>query len=398
MKKLQLFKAIGLMSGTSMDGIDAAWIETDGLFNVRFLGSFSVAHEASFYAEMKAAEGAMKEIVKNKQFLSLPSMQLMTQKIDCLHARAVKGLCEKYHLKTSDIDVVGYHGQTLYHQPTQRITVQIGNPQHLSNYLMMPVVGEVRQQDVQLGGQGAPVAPIYHQALVVRDNLWPAAVINCGGITNITGVTGKEISDLLGFDTGPGNGLLDRWVNSKTDGKESMDRDGQYALAGRVHENVLSDLYRESCLIQGKNYYEQMPPKSLDIRDFHWTPSLNALSLEDGCATLAVFTAQQIVNALQFISPTMNHIILVGGGWHHPLILHTLKENIAQRYGTQIRVVRGEDVGWRSQYLEAELMAFLAVRRLKNWPITFPLTTGVPRPLVGGEIFYPQKSNIAAYL
>lgn len=389
MKNLPLFKAIGLMSGTSMDAVDVAWIETDGFFYVRSLGSFSVAHENSLYQEMKFIEATMKDRVKDKSFFSLQSVKNAEQKIDLLHARAVWGLCQKYDIIADNVDVVGYHGQTVYHKPADRLSIQMGNPQYLANQLHMPVMGNVRQNDIQSGGQGAPVAPIYHQALAVRDALFPAAVINCGGISNITAIEGKEESALSGFDVGPGNGLLDRWVNEKTQGKEWMDRDGRYALAGKVNEGVLKDLYAESCVKNGLNYYEQKPPKSLDIRDFSWTSSFNHLSLEDGCATLAVFTAQCIVDGLKFISKNIKHVILVGGGWHHPLILKTLKNMINAQYGESVQVVCGDEINWSSQYLEAELMAYLAVRRLNNQPITFPMTTGVPSPVIGGDVFYP---------
>lgn len=380
-KKIQ---ALGLMSGTSMDGIDAAWIETDGAFYVRSLGGFSMPYDANFYREMRAMEASMtfvqpvtKEMTKQRH--------AMHEKIDTLHARAVIGLCEKYALKPKEIAIVGYHGQTMYHQPAEKCSIQMGDPCNLSRYLNIPVMGHVRQQDIALGGQGAPVAPIYHQALVIRDNLAPAAVINCGGIANITGITGNSVSDLMGFDVGPGNALLDRWVYEKTQGKASMDKDGQYALAGKVHPAVLKELHAFSCIKYQHNYYQLPPPKSLDLRDMHWTPSLAQLSLEDGCATLAVFTAECIIEALRWISnvKALRHIILVGGGWHHPVILQHLQTHV------DAHCVRGDDVGWSSQYLEAELMAFLAVRRLKNLPITFPMTTGVVSPMIGGEIFYP---------
>lgn len=394
MKKL--FKAIGLMSGTSMDGIDVAWIETDGLFSVNTLGTFSVPHDAHFYSEMKLLEKSMKELVLRDDFLSLPSIQQIIQRIDFLHARAVLGLCEKYHIPAEERGIVGYHGQTVYHQPAKGLSVQLGNPQHLSQLLNIPVVGNIRQHDLQQGGQGAPVAPIYHQALAIRDNLAPAAIINCGGITNVTLVSGKETSELMGFDIGPGNGLLDRWVHEKTLGKESMDKGGRYALNGKVCPIVLNELYMQSCLINGINYYEQKPPKSLDIRDFHWTSSLSKLSLEDGCATLAAFTVRCILKAFQWLKAPLRHVILVGGGWHNPFILKMLKEEILKHHGDVIKVVRGDEVEWSPQYLEAELMAYLAVRRLNNAPITFPKTTGVSQPLVGGDIFYPSVQAIAS--
>lgn len=386
----ETFKALGLMSGTSMDGIDVALIETDGFFHVRQLASFSASHDSVFYAQMKTIENTMKKIVKNKDFLLSPFIQKITQEVDCLHTRAVLGLCKKYDLTLSDIDIIGYHGQTVYHRPEEKLTVQIGNPKILSHQLKIPVMGHVRLKDIQMGGQGAPVAPIYHQALIIQNKLSPALVINCGGISNISVVLGEKTTDLSGFDMGPGNGLLDRWVNKKTEGRECMDKDGKYALKGQIHPEIIDDLFRESCIKNQENYYEQKPPKSLNIRDFSWPKSLELLSLEDGCATLAAFTAYSIVDAFQYISGTFQNVILAGGGWHHPVILGELKDAILKKYGQSIRIVTADEIGWSSQYLEAELMAYLAVRCIKNLPITFPATTGVSEPLTGGEIFCPE--------
>ncbi len=386
MKSLKLYKAIGLMSGTSMDGIDVAWIETDGLFHVRLLGGFSMTYTPDFYAEMKNIEREIKEAKHNEISVS----EAIIQKIDNYHIQAILALCEKHTINPKEIDIIGYHGQTVCHRPEIGISIQLGNPEYLAKTLKMPVMGNVRQNDLKLGGQGAPVAPIYHQALVIRDNLAPAAVINCGGISNVTMVTGKENSELFGYDAGPGNGLLDRWVNLKTQGQESMDTDGRYALAGKVHDDLISDLYENSCIKNHENYYQKTPPKSLDIRDFHWTESFEKLSLEDGCATLAVFTAYCIVESLKFFQITLKNIILVGGGWHHPVILQTLKEKVSEYYkpiNKSINIVRSDEIHWSSQYLEAELMAFLGVRRLKELPATFPMTTGVPYPVISGDIF-----------
>lgn len=385
-----LYQAIGLMSGTSMDAIDAALIETDGYFNVRSLGGFSIPHDPEFYAKMKAIEKrgeGVNEIVS-------PEIQAIIRILDDQHAEAVLGLLEHLeHESSKKVTIIGYHGQTIYHQPAQKKTVQWGNPQYLADRLKIPVMGDVRQNDVQHGGQGAPIAPIYHQALAVRDNLLPAVVINCGGIANVTGILGKTSSDLVGFDAGPGNGLLDRWVYEKTKGKESMDKNGQYALKGQVNEALLKALFTISCEQNGINFYKKKPPKSLDIRDFHWPEAFSALSLEDGCATLAFFTAQCIVEAFQWVTTStspIRHVVLVGGGWHNPFIKKTLQQFIEKKYGTSIHMATGDDMGWSTQYLEAELMAFLAVRCLNHQPITFPTTTGVPYSLIGGKIFTPN--------
>jgi len=388
MKQIELyldnFQSIGLMSGTSMDGVDAAWIETDGLFHVKSRGYFSIKYDASFYEMLKKAE---REARENRSLLGLEGV---VRKIDQWHAKAVRGLLEKKSDDSGPIQVIGYHGQTLYHEPQKKITLQAGEPQMLADDLQIAVVGHIRHNDIIHGGQGAPIAPIYHQALAVRDNLLPAAVINCGGIANMTIITGKTGHELSGFDTGPGNGLLDRWVREKTKGQERMDKDGRYALAGKISRSVLEILKHYSCLKNNQNYYEQKPPKSLDIGDFYWIPELQSLSLEDGCATLAAFTAERIVDSFKFVEEPIRNVILAGGGWFNPVILASLKQGLFEKYGDALHIVCGDEVGWSQQYLEAELMAYLAVRRLKNQPITFPSTTGAAKPVVGGEIFYPH--------
>lgn len=387
MKSLKTYKAIGLMSGTSMDGIDAAWIETDGLNVVSSLGGFSIKYTPSFYKKMKAMEHRIKANVSE---VSSSDTATIIRQIDDLHIQAIVCLCEKYHINKKEIACVGYHGQTVFHQPLNGISIQLGSPQYLTNQLDMPVMGNVRQNDIKLGGQGAPIAPIYHQALVNRDHLAPAAVINCGGISNVSLILGEETSELYGFDAGPGNGLLDRWVNKKTLGKEQMDKDGKYALAGKVNPVVLAELKNTSCIVNGINYYTKIPPKSLDIRDFNWLPSFEQLSLEDGCATLATFTAQCVIEAIYNFCPSkqpLKNIILVGGGWHHPVILMTLKAQMDKI----VNIRYGDDFGWSAQYLEAELMAYTGVRCLMQLPITFPTTTAVSFPTIGGNIFYPEK-------
>jgi anhydro-N-acetylmuramic acid kinase len=239
---------------------------------------------------------------------------------------------------------------------------------------------------VAAGGQGAPFAPLYHQALAVRDHKLPVAVVNCGGIANITIIQDADESGLLAFDTGPGNGLIDRLIRQRTQGREGMDRDGHYGLQGKVCEKTLAALFAKSLMQEGKNYFELSPPKALDIGDMVLIPELETLSLEDACATLEVFTAESIVRSLKLVNiPIPQHWILAGGGWHNPVILRELKS----RLGSGIQVMTADEAGWNSQAMEAQIFAYLAVRSLEKKPLSLPGTTRVPAPMTGGELYLP---------
>ncbi len=198
-----------------------------------------------------------------------------------LHALAVKNLLKAQKIQPSQIDVIGYHGQTLFHNPSKKISIIVGNGQQLADELGIMVVNDFRSRDIEAGGQGAPFAPLYHYALAVRDNKLPIAVVNCGGISNISLILNRQEENVLGFDTGPGNALTDRLVRQRTQGKENMDKDGQYGKGGRVDKTVLALLSEKAILKSGQNYLEQIPPKSLDYNDRTLIPELDVPSLED---------------------------------------------------------------------------------------------------------------------
>ncbi|MFZ4077044.1 MAG: anhydro-N-acetylmuramic acid kinase, partial [Legionellaceae bacterium] len=254
--------SLGLMSGTSMDGIDAALIETDGLHQINAIEHLHVPYNQHTKQLLKSAERAMHAAQGNlaqaktnfprslKDYLSQELLITTPQTHDTtfddvitlsthLHETAVRQLLEHTKIQSDDIDVIGYHGQTLFHQPKARITYQMGNAHQLAHRLQIPVVYDIRQNDIQHGGQGAPFAPLYHQALAVRDHHLPLVVLNCGGLANMSLILGDSLDDLIGFDTGPGNGLMDAFIKKKTQGRETMDRDGHYGLQGTVQEPIL---------------------------------------------------------------------------------------------------------------------------------------------------------------
>ena len=425
--------SIGLMSGTSMDGIDAALLATDGSAEmIQDLGDTSLPYDPAFKILLKAAEYCVRKHRGNMpqahahywqdlhdylkielkisaaeipaQITSLiaylhgpiPTQPLITldeiiQHSTRLHGIVVKNLLAKTGLPTQQVDVVGYHGQTLFHQPAQKTSIIIGDGQALANFLGITVVNDFRSRDIEAGGQGAPLAPLYHQALAIRDQKIPVIVANCGGIANITVVNSANELDLIAFDTGPGNGLIDRLVRQRTQGKACMDVDGQYGSRGQINADILTALYARCIIKDQQNYFAMQPPKSLDIGDLTLIPELDALSLEDACATLEAFTADMIVKSLDFVAVDLpRHWILAGGGWHNPVICRELRQRLQRRLNTVPLIQTADQAGWNnSQAMEAQIFAYLAVRSLQGKPLSMPGTTRAPTPLSGGKVYFP---------
>ncbi len=411
------------MSGTSMDGIEAALLETDGTPAVlKTLGHISLNYDPEFRILLKSAENAVKECqgnlaeakiyyeevsanyLKKAYFIyghnnhSVMSFDEVIEHSTKLHAIAVKSLLKAQKIEPHQIDVIGYHGQTLFHNPAKKISVIVGDGQQLANDLGIQVVNDFRSRDIEAGGQGAPFAPLYHYALAIRDNQFPIAVVNCGGISNISLILNNDEESVIGFDTGPGNALIDRLVRRRTDGQENMDKDGQYGRQGRVDSKVLALLSEKAIVKSGQNYLQKSPPKSLDYNDMKLIPELDALSLEDACATLEAFTAETIVNSLDLLDSidlpdhtfTLPKLwILAGGGWRNPMIVQELRNRLWAKFGRTVKIASADEIGWSSQAMEAQIFAYFAVRSLQNKPLTVPRTTGVPRPMSGGTLYSP---------
>lgn len=415
-----------------MDGIDASLLETDGSENlIKELGDTSIAYAPEFKMLLKAAEYTIRNCIGDMQRAQSTYSQWLTdyltnelnitdvkntikklttylyghahgaqhirledivQHSTQLHRDVVKKLLKETGYTPQQIDVVGYHGQTMFHRPSIKVSVVIGNGQYLADELGITVVNEFRHRDVAAGGQGAPFAPLYHQALAMRDKKIPVAVVNCGGIANMTIISSTNESDLVAFDTGPGNGLIDRLVRQRTHGQENMDTDGHHGKQGVVHQPTFNALYEKSIVNEGKNYFLEKPPKSLDIGDLTLIPELELLSIEDACATLEAFTADTIVSSLKFL-PTQPppHWVLAGGGWYNPIIRRELNDRLVNQVGRHVNILTADKVGWNSQAMEAQLFAYHAVRSLKNKPLSLPGTTRVPMPLSGGHAYVPSS-------
>lgn len=360
-------RAIGLMSGTSMDGVDVALLDTDG-------EAISAFGPTSYRAYAEDERALLREALKEGATLAdrasrTPLLAKAEALITRAHAEAVELFLEKNGLARADVDVIGFHGQTVLHRPDIGLTVQIGDGVALRQRLGIPVVYDLRQADVAAGGQGAPLVPVFHRALAAQKALpRPLAVVNIGGVANVT-LIGRG-DELLAFDTGPGNALVDDWMAARTAGR--MDAGGAAAARGRADEALLAWLLVHP-------FFAKPPPKSLDRNAFAFSV-VGTVATEDGAATLTAFTARSIARAADFVRERPALWIVCGGGAKNPELLRLLAE------ASRAEVRTGEDVGWSSDFLEAQAFAFLAVRSLKGLPLTFPSTTGVREPVTGGVV------------
>jgi anhydro-N-acetylmuramic acid kinase len=362
----KLMRAIGLMSGTSMDGIDVALIETDGLNRVHRGPSDTEPYDAQFRTALAGAISGMRGSAGRgdpKSYFADIARDLTER-----HAAVVERFLQQHHLTSADIEVIGFHGHTVLHEPQRRRTVQIGDGRLLAQRTGINVIYELRANDVESGGQGAPLAPVYHRALTARLPDRPITVLNIGGVANVTWIGGD--GSLIAFDTGPGNALIDDWMLRHRG--VARDADGAVAAGGQVHEGILRELLRHS-------YFGARPPKSLD-RNAFGVGLLEELSPADGAATLTAFTAATIARAREHFPEQPQLWIVCGGGRRN----RTLMAMIAER--VEAAVAPAEAAGFDGDSVEAEAWAYLAVRSLKLLPISFPGTTGVAEPMTGGVL------------
>lgn len=372
--------AIGLMTGSSMDGIDGVILETDGRYFAKHIESASLEYNAAFKIKLRELELR----VRATKGLVPAAGQELIDELTLLHAHIVHELLRKASLTASQIAVIGFHGQNLYHHPAERVTVQVGNSALLAKKTKISVVNNFRQNDVMHGGQGAPFAPIYHQVLATQSALFPMIFVNCGGIANISFVAGPKPEQLFGFDVGPGNVLIDLYVRQYTKNTEFMDLGGLYGSNGVVNQELLATLEKDS--LPGE-FFSKAPPKSLDSKDFLLPEVIWSLKFEDACATLEAFTAKMIVASLKLVDGTVEskYCALAGGGWHNATIKKYFIEYLNNHCCNQVLIKTADEYGWNSQFMEAELFAYLAVRHLQKLPLSVQNVTGVKEPCLGGD-------------
>ncbi len=369
--------SVGLMTGTVLDGnIDVALIKTDGESIYEFGPWALVPYPESTVQLIKQAV----VIAKAWNFKRGKEPEIFTKAEVAItrgQSAAVEQVVKSAGLTLSEIGAIGFHGQTILHRPpdTKRRgkSRQLGDGQLMAELLKTTVVFDFRTNDLEAGGQGAPISPIYHVALLKNLNLdSSAAVLNLGGVANLTYWDSKN--EIIALDTGSANAPINDWISQHTDKK--MDENGIIAQSGKVDEALLATLIADP-------YFQQKYPKSLDRNNF--TAALvNGLSLEDGAATLTAFCATALNSALEQLPVRPKKIILCGGGRKNK----TLVKEIQQR--AHIEPIMSEDCGWRGDALEAECFAYLAIRSLQGLPFSFPSTTGVPHAMSGGKIARPQ--------
>ncbi|UUX50843.1 anhydro-N-acetylmuramic acid kinase [Nisaea acidiphila] len=366
MSDKRTWKAIGLMSGTSMDGVDAALIESDGEGSVRRCGFYSLPYSDAFRSRLKAV-------------LGMPGDHtVLARELTERHAEAVEGLLRGGAWPLDDIDVIGFHGQTVLHEPEIRRTLQIGAPELLAKVTGRPVVFDLRIADVAAGGEGAPLVPVYHRALT-RMLGATVAVLNLGGVANVTWIDGSDGAgpeEMLAFDTGPANALIDDFVRERRGAR--CDEGGALAAAGRVDGDRLAGLLDDP-------YFVRQPPKSLDRDHFaaKAAQAVEGMTDADGAALLTAFSAAAVALAAQWFPHPVERWIVCGGGRHN----ETLMKELTERLGAP--VIPADDLGWDGDAVEAEAFAYLAIRSLQGKPLTFPGTTGAPEPLTGGTLHRP---------
>ena len=355
--------AIGLMSGTSVDGIDAALVETDGEGVVNPIAFMFFPYEPDFRPRLRAAMARALEMHAPARDALIDAVE---QESTGLHAMAVHRLLAATHTRRDDVAVIGFHGQTIAHRPDRKWTWQIGDGATLKAATRIPVAFDFRSADVAAGGQGAPLAPGYHRARSEELGR-PLGVLNLGGVGNLTWFAAD--GSWGSFDTGPGNALIDDWVRAHTG--RGFDEDGKVAASGMCHDNVLQTLCDNP-------WFDAAPPKSLD-RNAWDIGALRGLSPGDGAATLTAFTAETVRLALTHVPP-IGRLLVTGGGRLNPVLMAEL----AQRCGVPCDAV--EAVGWNGDAPEAEAFAWLAVRVLDGKPLSWPETTGVPVAMTGGRV------------
>jgi len=360
------------MSGTSLDGVDVALVETDGE-RVSALGPTGYRPYAD--EERALLRQALVEGVALSDRWSRPGILAKAdQFVTTIHAEAVEHFLAEERIDRGEVAIVGFHGQTVIHKPEQKLTVQIGDGAELARRLKLPVACDFRAADVAAGGQGAPIVPVFHQAMA-RDlaHAHPIAVLNIGGVANVTYVDG---GDPVACDTGPGNALIDDFMRARTGAP--YDNHGDVAATGTPDQDFINRVLEHG-------FFKLKPPKSLDRNAFAFTNiGLPHFSVPDGAATLSSLTVQALVRILPHLPAVPRAWIVAGGGARNRTLMRMLGECLAPA-----SVETADAAGWSADALEAQAFAFLAVRTLAGKPLTFPSTTGVPRAMTGGVVERP---------
>jgi anhydro-N-acetylmuramic acid kinase len=351
-------QAIGLMSGTSLDGIDVSIVTTDGRQHAEPGPALTVPYSPGLRARLRGVLGGGGPVAEVEREMTMA------------HAEAVVSFVAEHGVAA---DVIGFHGHTILHRPEERRTWQIGDGALLARLTGIDVVCDFRSADVAAGGEGAPLVPLFQAALAARLDK-PLAVLNIGGVANVTWL-GTDDGSILAFDTGPGTAPIDDWALRHLG--QPVDRDGALARAGRVDAARLATFLAHP-------FFARLPPKSLDRDDFTAFDD-GELAATDGAATLTAMTAAAVARAAAHFPAPVGQWLVTGGGRHNPALM----EELMRRLGTPVAPV--EAAGWNGDALEAQAFAYLAIRSLDGLPLSLPSTTGVARPITGGRLFRADR-------
>ncbi len=363
MENKKIYNVIGLMSGTSIDGIDVAMIRTDGDMLIEPIASISMPYDDELKAKIRKCFNQTEET----EFIKQVEFEItMAQKT------AVNTFLEVANIEREYVDLIGFHGQTITHIPVEGFTWQLGDGELLASELGIDVIHDFRSNDVQNGGQGAPLIPLYHNALSVGVER-PLAFLNLGGVGNITYI---DDDNIIAFDTGPGNALIDDLVLTNTG--NGFDKNGDIGLSGTINNEILDQLMENP-------YFDLQAPKSLDRNNFIIAHLLDDLSFEDKVATLTAFTVKSVQKSIELLPQSPENWLIAGGGRHNKLIMKLLREYLGKN------VIDIDSLDINGDAIEAEGFAYLAVRSIKNMHLTLPSTTGCKSPLSGGVFNQAEK-------
>ena len=352
--------AIGIMSGTSLDGIDVSYVSSDGksIFTHNCSSLFKFRDSTR-----KSLHNLVNNFTKNKN--SISNISDCENLVSEDYVNAIRKFIISKNIKK--VDLIALHGQTIYHSSKNKSSIQLCNSSYIAEKTNSIIVTDFRQKDLLNGGEGAPLVPIFHKLLINKLKLKkPCSFINIGGISNISILNNR--GKLTAHDIGPGMCLLDQFVYFKK--KQMYDKNGEYSSRGKINKSILSQLLNNK-------FFKKNPPKSLDRNYFSFNSVLK-INFYDACATLSAFTAYAIINDLKKIDNQI--IILSGGGTKNKFILNLIKENFGNR------VILIDEIYGDAKFIESQAFAYLGIRRVKNLPISFPGTTGVKNPLAGGKI------------
>ncbi len=364
------FTSLGLMSGTSGDGVDASIIKSDGKSSYKVIANNYYKYSEDIYETFHS----MKEKINNKKDLNFFSDEIknLERKITMFHIKVVSEMSKK-----NKIELVGFHGQTIYHNAQEKISLQLGDGNLLSKLSKKDVVYNFRKNDIENGGEGAPLTPIFHQLILKQNNIKiPSCILNIGGISNVTTVDDYSKYSFTSRDIGPGNCLIDEWVRKNSNQK--YDKNGKIASIGNINEIILEQAQE---LYLNRSNTKNL---SMDVSDFDISFA-RGLSLEDGTATLTNFTAGIISAALSLLPPQkgVDFTILVSGGGRKNISLINL---IKRKLIKDIILKPIDDYGIDGDFVESQAFGFLSIRKLIGQPISFPNTTGCLSPTIGGTL------------